>query len=133
MQNIDTVLGFFASRIEKNLGPQPTETSAVMTVITKSMSDFGRIHILKDFQELKFKYVEEDSPDEFFIPYVWSLVYRHSGLGFEQKLLHSFGSFEYCASEEDLDGDTATETATGANVSSDFSNLEINAAHSIRG
>ncbi|KAL5964420.1 Dymeclin [Taenia solium] len=119
MQNIDTVLGFFASRIEKDLGPQPTETSAVMTVITKSIGDFGRIHTLKEFQELKFKYVEEDSPDEFFIPYVWSLVYRHSGLGFERKLLHSFGGYEYCASEEDVDCDvaTATEATTGANVS----------------
>ncbi|VDM34073.1 unnamed protein product [Hydatigera taeniaeformis] len=110
MQNIDTVLGFFASRIEKDLGPQPTETSAVMAVINKSMGDFTRIHTLKEFQELKFKYVEEDSPDEFFIPYVWSLVYRHSGLGFEQKLLHSFGSYEYCASENDADGDIATAT-----------------------
>ncbi|KAL5110268.1 Dymeclin [Taenia crassiceps] len=135
MQNIDTVLGFFASRIEKDLGPQPTETSSVMTVITKSMGDFGRIHTLKEFQELKFKYVEEDSPDEFFIPYVWSLVYRHSGLGFEQKLLHSFGSYEYCASEENVDDDvvTATETTTGTNASSDVSNLEISATHSIQG
>uniref|UniRef100_A0A0R3VUF1 Dymeclin n=1 Tax=Taenia asiatica TaxID=60517 RepID=A0A0R3VUF1_TAEAS len=133
MQNIDTVLGFFASRIEKDLGPQPTETSAVMTVITKSIGDFSRIHTLKEFQELKFKYVEEDSPDEFFIPYVWSLVYRHSGLGFERKLLHSFGTYEYCASEEDVDGDaaTATEATTGANISSDLRNFETNATHSI--
>ncbi|XP_075388745.1 dymeclin isoform X2 [Tenrec ecaudatus] len=27
------------------------------------------------FPELKFKYVEEEQPEEFFIPYVWSLVY----------------------------------------------------------
>ncbi|KAH9283865.1 Dymeclin [Echinococcus granulosus] len=138
MQNIDTVLGFFASRIEKDLGLHPTETSAVMTVITKSMGDFARTHTLKEFQELKFKYVEEESPDEFFIPYVWSLVYRHSGLGFEQKLLHSFGGYEYCASEEEAEGDvatttTATETTTGAITSSDFGNPKINERQSIRG
>nr|XP_042120357.1 dymeclin isoform X4 [Peromyscus maniculatus bairdii] len=28
------------------------------------------------FPELKFKYVEEEQPEEFFIPYVWSLVYN---------------------------------------------------------
>ncbi|PIO33090.1 hypothetical protein AB205_0153590 [Aquarana catesbeiana] len=32
------------------------------------------------FPELKFKYVEEEQPEEFFIPYVWSLVYN-SGVG----------------------------------------------------
>lgn len=32
------------------------------------------------FPELKFKYVEEDQPEDFFIPYVWSLVF-HSGVG----------------------------------------------------
>ncbi|OCU02693.1 hypothetical protein XELAEV_18008459mg [Xenopus laevis] len=35
---------------------------------------------LEKFPELKFKYVEEEQPEEFFIPYVWSLVY-HSGVG----------------------------------------------------
>jgi len=30
------------------------------------------------FPELKFKYVEEEQPEEFFIPYVWSLVYKSS-------------------------------------------------------
>lgn len=28
------------------------------------------------FPELKFKYVEEDQPEDFFIPYVWSLVFN---------------------------------------------------------
>jgi hypothetical protein len=29
---------------------------------------------------LKFKYVEEDQPEEFFVPYVWSLIYKYSNL-----------------------------------------------------
>lgn len=40
---------------------------------------FSFLHEQK-FPELKFKYVEEDQPEEFFIPYVWSLVYN-SGVG----------------------------------------------------
>ena len=32
------------------------------------------------FPELKFKYVEEDQPEEFFVPYVWSLVYKSCNL-----------------------------------------------------
>ena len=44
----------------------------------------GLLHLPKDrlkkFAELKFKYVEENEPEEFFIPYVWTLVYNSSGL-----------------------------------------------------
>jgi len=32
--------------------------------------------LLQKLPELKFKYVEEEQPEEFFIPYVWSLVYN---------------------------------------------------------
>ncbi len=28
---------------------------------------------LKKFPELKFKYVEEEQPEDFFVPYVWTL------------------------------------------------------------
>uniref|UniRef100_A0A0R3T3F5 Dymeclin n=1 Tax=Rodentolepis nana TaxID=102285 RepID=A0A0R3T3F5_RODNA len=136
MQNIDTVLGFFASRIEKELGPQPTETSTVMTVITKSMPDFPRAHTLKEFQELKFKYVEEDSPDEFFIPYVWSLVYPHAGLAFEAKSLISFGCYEYCGSEEEEAGTSASlytgSAATSVMLGNELTNLNINAPSSVQ-
>jgi len=37
-------------------------------------------HPLQQFPELKFKYVEEDHPEEFFIPYVWMLIHTRSGL-----------------------------------------------------
>ncbi|KAM7537160.1 hypothetical protein Aperf_G00000064997 [Anoplocephala perfoliata] len=126
MQNIDTVLSFFATRIEKELGPHPTETSTVMAVITKSMSDFKRIHTLTEFQELKFKYVEEDSPDEFFIPYVWSLVYRHSGLAFESKSLNSFGGYDYSGTEEGVGEGTSSSAAVSGTLANDLSSLNIN-------
>ena len=29
--------------------------------------------LLKKFPELKFKYVEEEQPEDFFVPYVWTL------------------------------------------------------------
>lgn len=34
------------------------------------------------FPDLKFKYVEEDSPEDFFIPYVWSLVTKSGCIHF---------------------------------------------------
>lgn len=124
MQNIDTVLGFFATRIEKELGPQPTETSTVMTVITKATPDFPRAHTLKEFQELKFKYVEEDSPDEFFIPYVWSLVYRQAGLAFDPKSLRSFGGYDYCGSEGEVP--EGTDASASNPLANDLNSLSLN-------
>lgn len=37
---------------------------------------------LQKFPDLKFKYVEEDSPEDFFIPYVWSLVTKSGCIHF---------------------------------------------------
>ena len=39
-----------------------------------------RCFLLQKFPELKFRYVEEDQPEEFFIPYVWSMVHSTSTL-----------------------------------------------------
>ena len=41
--------------------------------------------------ELKFKYVEEENPEDFFVPYSWSLAYRASGLHLcEPERVHLF-------------------------------------------
>nr|VZI10062.1 unnamed protein product [Spirometra erinaceieuropaei] len=110
MQNIDIVLSYFASRIEKELGAHPTETSSVMAVITKSVGNFSRSRTLKEFQELKFKYVEEESPDEFFIPYLWSLVYRLSGLALDQKALHCLGQVSAYTEDDAVDASAGAGT-----------------------
>lgn len=34
--------------------------------------------ILRDFKELRFSYEEEESPEQFFVPYVWSLIVSHT-------------------------------------------------------
>ena len=34
------------------------------------------VTILQKFPDLKFKYVEEEQPEDFFVPYVWTLVAR---------------------------------------------------------
>lgn len=73
MQNIDMVIGFFSSRLEQ--AGSDLSVERVLEVIKQ-----GGVALPKDrlrkFPELKFKYVEEEQPEEFFIPYVWSLVYN---------------------------------------------------------
>ncbi|XP_067143240.1 dymeclin isoform X2 [Centruroides vittatus] len=77
IQNIDTVLVFFSSKLEtadKNL------SVAEVSEIIKQATLQWPCDKLKKFPELKFKYVEEEQPEEFFTPYVWSLVFQASNL-----------------------------------------------------
>ena len=32
------------------------------------------LYTFQKFPDLKFKYVEEEQPEDFFVPYVWTLV-----------------------------------------------------------
>ncbi|XP_014680690.1 PREDICTED: dymeclin-like [Priapulus caudatus] len=87
LQNIDTVLNYFSTKLEegdKNLSPEQ-----VLEIIHQGALKWPRDR-LKKFPELKFKYVEEDQPEEFFIPYVWSLVYQSSDLYWNPTLVQLF-------------------------------------------
>ncbi|XP_043937643.1 dymeclin [Protopterus annectens] len=77
MQNIDMVISFFSSRLEQAGADLSVER--VLEVIKQGAVALPKDR-LKKFPELKFKYVEEEQPEEFFIPYVWSLVYNLGGL-----------------------------------------------------
>lgn len=73
MQNIDLVIGFFTSKLEQAGADLSVER--VLEVIKQGAVALPKDR-LKKFPELKFKYVEEEQPEEFFIPYVWSLVFN---------------------------------------------------------
>uniref|UniRef100_A0A3P9HT94 Dymeclin n=1 Tax=Oryzias latipes TaxID=8090 RepID=A0A3P9HT94_ORYLA len=77
MQNLDTVIGFFSQRLEQ--AGSDLSVERVQEVIMKGAQALPKDR-LKKFPELKFKYVEEDQPEDFFVPYVWSLVFN-SGVG----------------------------------------------------
>lgn len=77
MQNLDTVIGFFSQRLEQ--AGSDLSVERVQEVIMKGAQALPTDR-LKKFPELKFKYVEEDQPEDFFIPYVWSLIFN-SGVG----------------------------------------------------
>ncbi|XP_032741970.1 dymeclin isoform X2 [Rattus rattus] len=73
MQNIDLVISFFSSRLLQSGAELSVER--VLEIIKQGVVALPKDR-LKKFPELKFKYVEEEQPEEFFIPYVWSLVYN---------------------------------------------------------
>jgi len=65
----------------KWLGPEQGDLS--VSEVMERVQD-GILHwkpdILRKFPELKFKYVEEDKHEEFFIPYVWCIIFRKAGI-----------------------------------------------------
>ncbi|ESO98060.1 hypothetical protein LOTGIDRAFT_239130 [Lottia gigantea] len=80
IQNIDTVLTYFSALLEKQ-GKSNVTPGEVLECIKQGSIKFRKDRLQK-FPELKFKYVEEDSPEEFFIPYIWSLVHQSSNMYF---------------------------------------------------
>lgn len=86
-QNIEVVLSYLMGRLETT--KRDPGVQDVQEVIQQ-----GVLHLPKDrlkkFPELKFKYVEENEPEEFFIPYVWTLVYHKSGLYWNPKCICMF-------------------------------------------
>ncbi|XP_037950321.1 dymeclin-like [Teleopsis dalmanni] len=85
IQNIDMVVGFFSSRLQR-VQEQRGElgVNEVFEVISKGASQWSSDRLRK-FPDLKFKYVEEDAPEEFFIPYVWTLVCKYGCVHFNSE------------------------------------------------
>lgn len=77
LQNIDTIVAFFGARLTETNESQTMEE--VHEEIKKAMLQVPS-HQLKKFPDLKFRYVEEESPEEFFVPYVWSLAFNRSNV-----------------------------------------------------
>ncbi|XP_052742858.1 dymeclin [Bicyclus anynana] len=74
-QNIEMVIGYFSTRLQRvqegaggDLG-----VTEVLQCIKKGAEQWSSDR-LKKFPDLKFRYVEEERPEEFFTPYVWALI-----------------------------------------------------------
>ncbi|CAL8104432.1 unnamed protein product [Calicophoron daubneyi] len=115
VQNLDTILTFFSTKIDKELGENLSSPASLLAVIEKNSPVVYRVCNLRKFPDLKFKYVEEESPDDFFIPYVWSVVLRESSISFRTDSLPLFNPdrtaqpSEKCSDAEDEDEKTAFE------------------------
>eukprot|EP00898_Chlorokybus_atmophyticus_P000736 jgi/Chlat1/1663/Chrsp127S01908 len=82
LSNIYTVLDFFNVRMEDAKLKGEWSVEKVLDVVianTRSWRGEG----MKTFTELRFTYEEEMHPEEFFIPYVWSLVCAYSGVAWD--------------------------------------------------
>ncbi|XP_028159585.1 dymeclin isoform X3 [Ostrinia furnacalis] len=80
-QNIEMVIGYFSTRLQRvqegaggDLG-----VTEVLACIKKGAEQWSSDR-LKKFPDLKFRYVEEERPEEFFTPYVWGLITSCGGV-----------------------------------------------------
>uniref|UniRef100_A0A182WGK3 Dymeclin n=1 Tax=Anopheles minimus TaxID=112268 RepID=A0A182WGK3_9DIPT len=96
IQNIDMVVGFFSSRLQR-VQEQRGElgVNEVLEVISKGASQWSSDRLRK-FPDLKFKYVEEDAPEEFFIPYVWTLVCKAGCVHFSSETIKGVSAEIVC-------------------------------------
>jgi hypothetical protein len=76
MENVATVTEHFGRRVDEALGGLPAgavSAGRVLDVIRLHSRGWRRDR-LRAVPELRFSYEEEASPEEFFVPYVWSLA-----------------------------------------------------------
>ena len=49
-----------------------------------------RAELLRPVADLRFTYEQEPSPEDFFTPYIWSVVYQRGGLGWDPSRISLF-------------------------------------------
>lgn len=91
MQNIDCVLMFFAERLESI---EPNLSVLEVSEFIKAASLQWSSDKMKKLPELKFKYIEEGQPEEFFIPYLWSVVFHSSDIYWNSKNILIFNPYK---------------------------------------
>jgi len=83
IENIDLVLEHFGATLRSQPSGEPGDAVwSVQTVLTH-IRDAGRewrADRMRQMADLKFTYEQEPSPEEFFTPYIWSVVYERAAI-----------------------------------------------------
>ncbi|CAL5220036.1 g1983 [Coccomyxa viridis] len=90
-ENITAVIRYFNAQVEqaRGFGGWDWSVEKVLDVIKESMKGW-RTDKLRRFPELHFTYEEETSPEEFFVPYVWTFVVNHSSIAWNSQAIALF-------------------------------------------
>ena len=78
--NLDIVVNFFLGRMDRSKESLSLTNCGSVARFIQENSKVFPIGQLQKFPALKFKYCEEEAPEDFFIPYVWSIAYRNSDI-----------------------------------------------------
>ncbi|KAG0049570.1 hypothetical protein BGZ83_005579 [Gryganskiella cystojenkinii] len=91
IQNIEQAVNYFQQKVsEANIkAPTPEEVALVIQNASRTWPP----NLMKTFPDIKFEYEEEQQSNEFFVPYVWSLLYRNTFVYWDEekaKILHDY-------------------------------------------
>ncbi|KAG0368796.1 hypothetical protein BGX24_002697 [Mortierella sp. AD032] len=91
IQNIEEAVNYFQQKVsEANIkAPTPEEVAQVIQTASRTWPP----NLMKTFPDIKFQYEEEEQANEFFCPYVWSLLYRNTFVYWDEekaKILHDY-------------------------------------------
>ncbi|XP_072387855.1 dymeclin [Diabrotica undecimpunctata] len=77
IHNIDIILKYFSQLLHDKSLEHEVDAHQVLLIIQQGIRGWPKERLTK-FPDLKFKYVEEDQPEDFFIPYIWALIGQQS-------------------------------------------------------
>ncbi|XP_074042156.1 dymeclin isoform X2 [Leptinotarsa decemlineata] len=86
IHNLDIIIKYFSELLHEKSREHEVDAHQVLLVIQQGARNWPKEKLTK-FPDLKFKYVEEDQPEDFFIPYVWALVGQQSVLNWSNDSL----------------------------------------------
>ncbi|CAG8474972.1 4124_t:CDS:10 [Ambispora gerdemannii] len=98
ISNVDNVINYFNTRVsEANIKAPSTEEIAEIIETAARTWPPGR---LQEFPELKFQYEESLYSENFFCPYIWTIIYQRFWIYWDEEKAHLLK--EFLIDEEDI-------------------------------
>lgn len=86
--NVERILTFFYNKIEAF--DRSLSVEEIKDLIQTTSKDWNYDHDRDPNARLLFHYVEDEQPEEFFIPYIWTRIYYSSGIVWNSKRIVLF-------------------------------------------
>eukprot|EP00002_Diphylleia_rotans_P011593 TRINITY_DN2287_c0_g2_i2.p1 TRINITY_DN2287_c0_g2~~TRINITY_DN2287_c0_g2_i2.p1 ORF type:complete len:477 (-),score=68.70 TRINITY_DN2287_c0_g2_i2:211-1641(-) len=111
VENIESVLAFFNRKLEQSRYLHKRTVEDILEIISNSSKTWTSDR-LRVVPVLQYQYNEEESPHEFFVPYVWAIIrtYFDTPWGSERMVLNSLDNYE--SDSDGQSGHSEHETVT---------------------
>ncbi|EIE20753.1 hypothetical protein COCSUDRAFT_48393 [Coccomyxa subellipsoidea C-169] len=120
VENVVVAIKYFNDKVEsaRQAGGWDWSVEKVLEVVKGSMRGW-RADKLRRFPELHFTYEEEASPEDFFVPYVWTQVCNTSGIPWNTQAIALFSPLSATVSAASLEAQDSTGLTSRLSASSE--------------
>jgi hypothetical protein len=126
--NIDEVLEHFGATLRAEPSAdsgQPVWSVATVLGHIRDAGNGWRADRLTPLPDLKFTYEQEERPEEFFTPYLWSVVFERASIGWDTRRIALFdASAAAAARAADADADATSHLPPLTSVDVDEAAIE---------